>query len=211
MTVTAEACCRVCVQPDVTPLPGPAAPRCPASASGPEPASSSKSATALPSPPGLFLPHQRSPHRLRRTGTRHSKIWHEHPRRTPQPRRQQATQTSLLPRCLHHTPRPRQPDLLRPQTGPRQEAQRRTRLPRPTPHRRHPRHAQTRHPLRRPIRPSCCLTEVIGTPPPEAGPHREPRPGRLTEPPGRRGRRHRHRGRRTSPPHRVRFRVNRRT
>lgn len=38
-------------------------------------------------------------------------------------------------------------------------------LPGPMPHRRTPRHAQTRHPLRRPINARCGLTKTIGTPP----------------------------------------------
>ena len=47
-------------------------------------------------------------------------------------------------------------------------------------------------------------------PAPEAGPDREPRPGRLAQPPRRRGRRHRRRRRRAGPPRRRRARLRRR-
>ena len=91
----------------------------------------------------------------------------------------------------------------------------RLRVTRPAgPQRRRPRrvHRVLLHPVRHRARQASSRLRQLRRRPAaaEAGPHREPRPGRHPQPPRRRGRRRRHRRRRADPPGRGRARLRRR-
>src|SRR5690606_3020787 len=73
-----------------------------------------------------------------------------HPRRIQEPTREPPLEERHVPRSVRVAALARLPPLLRPQTRRRQEAQRCTHLPRPTPLQRHLGHAPHRPALHRP-------------------------------------------------------------
>ncbi len=117
------------------------------------------------------VPHGRAPRRLRRPRPRHPTLRVLDQGRDPLPARQPRPQVGTVLVGIRQSRRPHQPRLLRPQTRRRQAPQRRTHLPRPTPRRRHVRHAPRPHALhatdrcRPDPRAPGGLTAAIETPP----------------------------------------------
>ena len=117
----------------------------------------------------LLVPDRRTPGRLRRPRTRHAPLQNQHPGRVPSQIGKQAPQTGPVPVIVRRAQiRSRQQGLLRPETSPRQETQRRTHLPLPAPSRCPVRHAQKPRALPGPQPDATTprsLTRNIGTPP----------------------------------------------